>query len=110
MRVEIKKFKNGNIRFYNSEYETGNVEEYVNGEMFWNDLYFKSVDGINYIFDFNTGHVYDLSFVAPYTFESLGIIEALRFSFELYSGLILLFPLGTEDAREVVDNYNAEEI
>jgi len=61
--MDIKKFKNGKIRFMleTSDLNNGEVDENVyHDDMFFKDLYINQINGYQYIVDFNTGRVYEL--------------------------------------------------
>lgn len=103
-RIEVKKFNNGNITLYNSDWNKNLICKYIDGVLFWDDLYFNQVNGYIYLMDFNTGRVYDMGIVKPYLFESLGIIEALKILFEEGKGKVVLYPMPKREAKSILED------
>ena len=65
----IKKFKNGNINLSikedlkNDYYNHNNVEGFIHGEMFMEDLYINIIGGYLYILDTSNYNLYALDFM-----------------------------------------------
>ena len=65
----IKKFKNGNINLNikedlkNGYYDINNVENFIHGEMWINDLYIEIIGGYLYILDMSNNNLYEFGFI-----------------------------------------------
>ena len=67
--IRIKKFKNGNINLSikedlkNGYYDINNVENFIHGEMWINDLYIEIIGGYLYILDRSNNNLYEFGFI-----------------------------------------------
>lgn len=96
----IKKFKNGNINLNikedikNGYYNTDNVENFIHGEMWLNDLYIEIIGGYLYVLDTSNYYLYEFGFITINDFLN-----------ELLKGYtIKLYPLDKEVTKGLLQD------
>ena len=102
----IKKFKNGNIniRMEASDdfYYERNWDKLYNNEM--SDLYFNRINDYEYLIDWNTGMVYDMTNLLGYLALEGDILTALFTYIENNKGSIKLYPMSNKEGKDILQD------
>ena len=107
----VKKFKKGTVVLSFDEVKNPNdvdfIDRFVNGDMFWNDLYIDFIEDGCYMFDTNKGLVYDLDCQLNNGYPIIGNVNALRHLEncinEARYGKLRLYPMPKREGNKIFD-------
>lgn len=103
---EIRKFKNGKIRFrVDPKYSIKNGEldeNYYHDGMFMKDLYLQQINGFMYLVDFNTQLVYE---IGSYLLQNpLKYLLETIMAYHMEGKSFYLYPLNKKTSRDLLQD------